>query len=227
MSTVQIYYLYSDRLKKSLSKINFDAIVNKGDMSLDELYNQIKKLPDFCRGEESIDYSYFLNLIASDINLYAVLDGNIAGVLSFMFNIKDGFNIINFNGICSPSKYSGQGVGQELIHTLIKIGKLNNIQYISLDCKGKIMNYYHDKFGFEIVSSHVSYEDDDDDSDEEDSTKPKELYYLMRLNLSNVSGGKKKRHKKGSNRKRTNRKRTNRKRTNRKVKKNCSTRKKN
>jgi predicted GNAT family acetyltransferase len=217
MSTIQIYYLYSDRLQKSLSKINFDAIVNKGDMSLDELYKQIKKNPDFCREEESIGYSYFLDLIISDINLYAVLDGNIAGVLSFMFNIKDGFNIINFNAICSPSKYSGRGVGQELIHTLIKIGKLNNIQYIYLDCKGRIMNYYHDKFGFEIVSSHVSHDDDDDDSDEEDSTKPKELYYLMRLNLSNVSGGKKKRHKKGSNRKRSNRK----------VKKNCSTRKKN
>ena len=51
------------------------------------------------------------------------------------------------------------------------------------------MNYYKNKFGFEITSTKMSYDDDDSDDEDDDDKQP---YYFMRLDLSRVSGGKKK-----------------------------------
>lgn len=159
------------------------------DKIFDQVYNEIKADHNFCREEISISYTNFLSIIRNDITLYADLDGKVAGALSFEFNIKDGRNVIMFEGICSPEIYSGQGVGQELINTLIRIRKQNEIQYIFLECKGDIMKYYRDKFSFQIISQREVY--DSDDEDDED------LYYDMRLDLSKVSGGKmKKRYRK-------------------------------
>jgi hypothetical protein len=185
MSSIQIYYTYPDRMKKGLDRmgIDLDIIVRKGSYSFSELYKEIKKDANFCRKEESINYKHFLSLIISDITLYAILDEVIAGALNFMFNERNGNRIIIFDGICSPDKYSGQRVGQELINTLIRIGKTFDVRYIYLECKGNVMNYYRNKFGFEVVSTKMSY--DSDNSDDED-----ELYYNMRLDLSNISGGK-------------------------------------
>lgn len=185
MSSIQIYYTYPDRMKKGLDRmgIDLDMIVRKGSFTFSELYDEIKKDKNFCRKEESINYKHFLSLIISDITLYAILDGEIAGALNFMFNERNGNRIIIFDGICSPDKYSGQGVGQELINTLIRIGKAYDVRYIHLECKGNVMKYYRNKFGFEVVSTKMSY--DSDNSDDED-----EPYYNMRLDLSNVSGGK-------------------------------------
>ena len=189
MSNVQIYYLLPERLKKSLARMGIDLSmsVREGSLSINQLYTEISNNEEFCRDEKSINYKHFLSLIRDDITLYADLDGKVAGALSFAFNIKDGKNVIMFEGICSPEIYSGQGVGQELINTLIRIGKANDVKYIYLECKGSIMNYYRYKFGFEITSQRTSY--DSDDSDDEDGG---ELYYNMRLDLSRVSGGKKK-----------------------------------
>jgi len=191
MSIVQIYYVCSDGIKKNAEKygVDLDISVRKGDKTLDEVYNEIKSDENFCREETSIRYSHFLSIIRYNITLYADLDGKVVGALSFVFNIKDGKNVIMFEGICSPAIYSGQGVGQELINTLIRIAKQNDIKYIFLECKGDIMKYYKNKFGFEIIEQHVTYDSDD----EEDN----DLYYYMRLDLSNVSGGKmKKRYRK-------------------------------
>lgn len=192
MSNIQIYYVCTDRVKKNTAKygVDLDMSIRTGDKTLDQVYNEIKADPNFCREEISISYTHFLSIIRNDVTLYADLDGKVAGALSFEFNIKDGRNVvIMFEGICSPEIYSGQGVGQELINTLIRIGKQNEIQYIFLECKGDIMKYYRDKFGFEIISQREVY--DSDDEDDED------LYYDMRLDLSKVSGGKmKKRYRK-------------------------------
>ena len=184
MSIVQIYYVCSDSIKKNAEKhgVDLDISIRKGDKTLNEVYNEIKSDESFCREETSIRYSHFLSIIRYNITLYADLDGKVVGALSFAFNEKDGKNVIMFEGICSPEIYSGQGVGQELINTLIRIGKQNDIKYIFLECKGDIMKYYKNKFGFEIIEQHIT----DDSDDEEDN----ELYYYMRLDLSNVSGGK-------------------------------------
>lgn len=191
MSNIQIYYVCTDRIKKSIAKygIDLDISIRTGNKTSEQVYNEIKADPNFCRKETSISYKHFLSIIRNDITLYADLDGRVAGALSFVFNIKDGRNVIIFEGICSPEIYSGQGVGQELINTLIKIGKQNDISYIFLECKGDIMKYYRDKFGFEIMSQRETYDSDDEDDEE--------LYYVMRLDLSKVSGGKmKKRYRK-------------------------------
>ena len=180
--------------------------IRTGDKTFNQVYNEIKADPNFCREEISISYKHFLSIIRNDITLYADLDGKVAGALSFEFNIKDGRNVIIFEGICSPEIYSGQGVGQELINTLIRIGKQNDVEYILLECNGDVMNYYRDKFGFEIISQREVYDEDEDDTD---------LYYDMSLDLSRVSGGKlKKRYRKNRTIKR-----------NTKSKKNLSTRK--
>ena len=206
MSSIQIYYVCPDRTKKSLLKqgIELDISIRTGDKSLDQIYNEIKNDPYFCRDEESIDYNHFLGIIRNDITLYANLDDKIAGALNFAFNQKDGERIIHFNGICSPIKYSGEGVGQELINSLIRIAKQNDVKYIYLECKGNVMKYYRDKFGFEITSSQISY-----DSDDEEDSSP---YYNMRLDLSKVSGGNKKNVLKKTNKRRKRRSVTIRKR---------------
>lgn len=186
MSNVQIYYVCPDRVKKNLPKygVDLDISVRMGNKTLDEVYSEIKRDPNFCREETSIDYTHFLSIIRTNVTLYADLNGKVAGALSFTFNKKDGDNVIMFEGICSPEIYSGKGVGQELIHTLIIIGKQNNSKYIFLKCKGDIMTYYRDKFGFEIIEQNQNY--DSDDSDDEGD----ELYYDMMLDLSKISGGK-------------------------------------
>jgi len=186
MSSFQIYYVYNHRTIQKVAKygVNLDISVQRGDKTIDEVYNEIKSDKNFCREEVSISYNHFLGIITNNITLYAVLDDKITGVLSFEFNIKDGKNVIMFEGICSPKIYTGQGIGQELINTLIRIGKDNNFKYIFLECKGDIMKYYRNKFGFEIIEQRQAYNDDDDDDDDD------KLYYYMRLDLSKLSGGK-------------------------------------
>lgn len=156
--------------------------IRTGDKIFDQVYNEINADPNFCRKETSISYTHFLSIIRNDITLYADLDGKVAGASCFEFNIKDERNVIMFEGICWPEIYYGQGVGQELINTLIRIGKQNEIQYIFLECKGDIIKYYRDKFGFEIISQREVYHSDHEDDED--------LYYNMRLDLSKVSGGK-------------------------------------
>lgn len=189
MSSIQIYYICSDSVQKTLfdSGINLDNTIQMGNRSLDQVYSEIKNDPYFCRGEESISYTHFLSLVRNDVNLYASLDDRIVGVLNFMFNEKDGERIINLNGICSPIKCSGKGVGKKLINTLILIGKQTNAKYIYLECKGEIVNYYSDKFGFEIISSKTSYDSDEKDDFEERSYYDEEgAYHIMRLELEEV-----------------------------------------
>lgn len=187
MSAVQTYYLISSVNKATLDRmgIDFSMSVREGDKSLKDIENIVKSDPTFCRDEESISVKHLVTSINSNNVLYATLDETVAGVLLFMFNTEDGRKIIYFDGICSPSRYSGTGVGQALINTLIKIGKTNDIKYIKLECKGKIMNYYRNKFGFKVFNERRSY--DSDNSDDEDA----EPYYDMILDLSTVTGGKK------------------------------------
>jgi len=130
MSSFQIYYVYNHRTIQKVAKygVNLDISVQRGDKTIDEVYNEIKSDKNFCREEVSISYNHFLGIITNNITLYAVLDDKITGVLSFEFNIKDGKNVIMFEGICSPKIYTGQGIGQELINTLIRIGKDNNFR---------------------------------------------------------------------------------------------------
>jgi hypothetical protein len=100
-----------------------------------------------------------------------------------MFNKKDGDIIINLNGICCPIKCAGKNVGKKLIKTLIMIGKHTNTGYIYLECKGDIVNYYSDKFGFEIINTKTSYDSDEEVESYYDEEGP---YHIMRLDLSEL-----------------------------------------
>jgi GNAT superfamily N-acetyltransferase len=185
-SKIQIYYFIPSQLNKGLSLIGFDLhnSLSEGNKTSQEIINEIRLEPEFCRDELGIDQKYLTSSVNSDIVLYAVIDDKIVGLLTYMFTVRNGKKIIVFNGICSPAKYSGLGVGKELILTLIKIGKVNNVNYINLDCKGDGLMDYYKKFGFKVVSS-----DNSNDSDDEDD----EIYYKMTLDLSGfTSGGKKK-----------------------------------
>lgn len=185
MSSIQIYYICSDSVKKHVfdTRINLDISLQMGNRCLAELYNEIKNDPYFCRGEESITYDHFSSLIRNDICLYASLDNRVVGMLNFMFNEKNGERIINLNGICSPIKCSGQNVGKKLIKTLIYLAKNTNTKYIYLECKGEIVNYYCNKFGFEIINTQTSYDSDEEIGSYYDDEGP---YHIMRLDLSEV-----------------------------------------
>jgi GNAT superfamily N-acetyltransferase len=188
MSSIQIYYVCPENVKRDILKsgIDLDMNIQLGDRSLDQIYDEIKNDAYFCRDEESISYNHFLGLIRNDISFYATLDGRVVGILNFMFNEKDGDRIINFNGICCPIKCSGKGIGKKLIKTLIILAKDTNTKYIYLQCKGEVMNYYRNKFGFEITSTKTT-PDSDEDKDEVGGLYYDEgLYYFMRLDLSNV-----------------------------------------
>ena len=193
-SDIQIYYLYSPHLQKSLNIMNVDLSVNfrKGDKTPDSLNSEIKTNPKFCRNEESIRFKHLQDLIYNDVILYAELNGKVVGVLTFIPTIKNNNRTIIFNGICSPIEYSKLGIGKELIETLIRLAKLYNFKFIKLDCQGSIMNYYKNKFGFQVTGQHSAY-DSDDDSDDEGSS---EIYYEMMLDVDSVSGGKKSRKRK-------------------------------
>jgi hypothetical protein len=191
MSDIQIYYLLPPQLIKSQNAMNIDlsSILRQGDKTLEEVYDKVKSNPKFCRDEFGIDYNHLKSLINSDVSLYANINGQVAGILSFMFTIYQGKRMILLNGLCSPDNYAGMGVGSELINTLIRVGKAFDIHFIKLDCKGdRLMNYYK-KFGFVVTSSKITY-DSDDDSDDESAGHPN---YRMELDLSTVSGGKKRR----------------------------------
>lgn len=183
MSYVQIYYLVPSHLTKSLERndIDLDLDLRMGDKTFDEVYNEINSNPLFCRNEESITHEHFASSLRNDIVLYAKINDNIAGALTFTFNTRDGNEIIILNGICSPKNYSGTGVGEALINMLIRIGKTNNIKSIHLECRGDIAKYYR-KFGFVTTKEYKTYDEDDDIS---------YTYYFMMLDLSKVYGGRK------------------------------------
>jgi hypothetical protein len=190
MSVIQIYYLIPSQLNRNLGQmnINLNQILQTGNKTIQEVRNEIKTEPQFCRDEYGIDFNHLHSSVGSDISLYAILDGKIAGLLTFMFLARDSERYILLNGICSPQKYSGLGIGQELINTLIRISKSFNVKYIKLDCKGEgLMNYYK-QFGFTVSKRYTADDSDDsDDSDDEGS-----IHYTMILELSRISGGKKK-----------------------------------
>jgi N-acetylglutamate synthase-like GNAT family acetyltransferase len=214
MDSIQIYYLLPESLNKSLDilGVNLDTSIKKGSLSKLQLYLPIKGDREFCRDQKSINYKHFLSLIQNGIVLYAILDEKVVGALTFSFNVKNEDKIIMFDGICSPIKYSGLGVGQKLINSLIKVAKDNAIKYIYLECKGDIMNYYT-KFGFKILNKRVSY--DSDDSDDEDGDG--EPYYDMVLDMSKVTGGKKRVKINTKRNKKLKRKQRTRKRKNKKI----------
>jgi hypothetical protein len=190
MSDIQIYYLIPSQLNKGLERMRIDLslILLQGDKTITQVYNEVKANPDFCRDELGINYNHFVSLIYSDISIYASLNGIVAGLLGFMFVERQGKKYILLNGLCSPVKYGGRGIGQELVNTLIRIGKYFNINYINLECKGDALMNYYKKFRFVVTNKKTSY--DSDDSDDEDDGH---LYYNMRLDLKTISGGKKKR----------------------------------
>lgn len=189
MSDIQIYYAdMPSNVSNTIKRNNYeiDSIVRMGPKSISELQTDLRQIKNFCRNEESISLSHLIGTLASNVILYALINENVAGILSFMFNITPkGDKIINFDGICSPEIYKGLGIGNRLIDTLIRIGKFNGIKYINLECKGRLM-YYYRKLGFKITQQ-TFINDSDDDSDDEG-----EPYYRMSLDLSTVTGGKKK-----------------------------------
>lgn len=189
MEDIQIYYSAPPNIIKSIAKQSFeiDPIVRLGDKDTKQLQDIINQTEKFCREEKSITIIHLNSSITSNIALYAKLENDVVGILTFMINVdRYGNKFINFDGICSPQKYSGKGIGDKLIDTLIRIARLNSIKYINLECKGEVMNYYK-KFGFVVTSEKTNY-DSDEDSDDEGETS-----YYMRLDLSKDVGGNKRR----------------------------------
>jgi len=187
MEVIQIYYLIPPQLNKNLARMSIDLsqMLRPGDKTMEQVRNEIKTEPKFCRDEYGIEFKYLYSSVVSDISLYASINGKIAGLLTFMFVERGSDIYILLNGICSPEKYKDLGVGQQLINTLISIGKSSHVKYINLDCKGEgLMNYYR-RFGFIVTKSYTA-EDSDDSDDEGD------MHYKMRLDLSRITGGKKK-----------------------------------
>jgi hypothetical protein len=207
MEDIQVYYYIPQHLLRNENKI--ENLVRKGDKTNNELLVEINQTDKFCRDEKSITLKHFRGLINNDISLYAMHEGRIIGILSFMFNQNpQKQKFIVFDGICSPEIFKRLGVGRKLIETLIMIAERNGCHYIKLECKGSVMMYYRDKFGFKVVNETRSAVDSDDDSEDEG-----ESYYYMVLELKPINtelGGKRrnKKTKRNKKNKRTKKRRT-------------------
>ena len=186
MSNIEIYSLIPPNLNKGLERmrINLTPILAPGNKNIAEVTTEVKENKKFCRDEIGISYNYFVSLISSDISIYALLDGKIAGLLTFMIlEDLEGKKFL-LHGLCSPIEYANKNIGKILIETLIKMGKLLNINYIELQCKGDFLMNYYRKFGFIIKYKNINYDSDDEEEDD--------AYYNMSLDLSKTTGGKKK-----------------------------------
>jgi hypothetical protein len=125
MSDIQIYYYVPINLRRGLSRSNIELnlVLNEGNKTYEEINRELRSNPKFCRDEFGIDFTNFVGLLSGNISLYAIVNDKIAGLLSFTFIDFDAKKYILLDGICSPSQYSGMGVGKELLNTLIRIGK--------------------------------------------------------------------------------------------------------
>jgi len=187
MSNIELYSLIPSNLNRGLEKmgINLISILPPGSKNINDVIDEIKANPNFCRNEMGINYTHFVSLISSDISIYALLDGKIAGLLAFMIlDDLEGRKIL-LHGLCSPIEYANKGIGKTLVQTLIRIGKLLNVDNIELQCRGDSLMKYYSKFGFIVKYKNMGYDSDDDDEDHH-------VYYNMCLNLSTTTGGKKK-----------------------------------
>jgi len=187
MVDVQIYYTfidYLDHYKQVLQNMNIDLDItlSQGDKSVQEIYESVNSDTSFCRDENSISKKHLVSLIQSDIILYADIDDKVAGGVCFAFSEKEGEIGIHLNGICSPSRYAKQRVGENLIKSLITMSKVNDVKYIDLNCKGSIMKYYRDKYGFKVM-------------DTEPASNSENTFYFMKLDLSKTGGYIKRKHK--------------------------------
>lgn len=74
------------------------------------------------------------------------MDDKIVGAMMFSFQGKK----IHMYGICVPEK--GHQIGEQLIHTLIELGKSFGKHEVTLSCNGeKLMNYYKQQ-GFIVIA---------------------------------------------------------------------------
>jgi len=190
---IPVYYTFNyDTRNPLIRSMNFvGENIRKGDKTIYQVYNEVKRDPLFCRDGKTISYKHFLSVIQNDITLYTLSrDSNISGVLNFMLNAIDENIILYINGVCSPERYSGEyKYGKILMNATIELAKLNKIKYIYLECLGeRLMNYYQ-RFGFTVTSQKTAY-----DSEEDSDAEEKEPTFKMRLEVSFV-GGKKRRKK--------------------------------
>ncbi len=64
MSSFQIYYYIQTQNKKGLERmgIDLDIVVRNGYIPIQNVKEQIKSNPEFCRDEKSIKYNYLYHL---------------------------------------------------------------------------------------------------------------------------------------------------------------------
>lgn len=138
------------------------------------IHNAHEKAVDFDCGNKELN-DYILSETAPEKNMHsntitiADIDDNLAGYISYTvskitpassFINEDGgypYLIIEFFGV--DKKYKGNGVGRQLMVEVIKVAskiyELVNIHGIYLTAVKSAVDYYQDKFGFEVMNKFL------------------------------------------------------------------------
>jgi hypothetical protein len=167
----------------------------------DDLINQIKNNPQFCRDQTAINYEYFVDTLEKNSIIYINnSDNKILGACSINLG-----RYITIDGICVPFDDSIKGIGTILLNKVKCIGKLIKASAINLSANTSVRGFY-EKNGFVIKDTSFNTnkrfsifkslskfaetdDDDDDDDDNDESTRIKMTY---KFEKTPAKGGKRK-----------------------------------
>ena len=155
----------------------------KGDKTAQQIQEEIRNIPNFCREEASIAVTDLIGYVGDGITLYYLDDTMVRGVINFEVNV----DAVNIQGLCVVEP-SG-GVGSALINAVKTFAEINKMKKIKLTCYGNVVNFYA-RSGFRIQSQRVVKDEDDDSSDEDEDVREPKIRYDLAYEV--IYGGKRK-----------------------------------
>jgi hypothetical protein len=184
---VEFYYYIPEQVRESYINVDDDddyynidsyfdqEILNMRSVDeIDELINEIRENPTFCRSQEAITQSYFERKLYTDITIF-IRDSDfmnkIVGALTLeLINHRDANYPIEIfiSGLCVPSS-SPKRYGTQLINKVKQLANVMSINGIYLEACRKNCNFYR-KLGFRIS---------EEESELPSKTDPMLFYYIL------------------------------------------------
>jgi len=141
-----------------------DNVAMKSDKTAQQIQNEVRNIPNFCREEASIAVTDLIGYVGDGITLYYSEDTMVRGVINFEVNV----DIVNIQGLCAVEPSAG--VGTALLNSVKTFAEINKMKKIKLTCYGNVVGFY-ERNGFRIQSQRVVMDEDDEDEDEEPKTR--------------------------------------------------------
>jgi hypothetical protein len=153
-------YILSDKDKQQYSTQLSHCDCVEGDRT--ELLTQVESDKNFCRGRQpAIDYGYFVDTLKINTVIYIKnkSDNKILGACSIYLE-----RLIIIYGICVPDN-GIKGIGTLLLDKVKCIGKLIEVEGITITVKLSLVNFYKKNGFIEYDDTNSGEEDDYGDSE--------------------------------------------------------------